>query len=152
MKSSPYFWLALHRTKVRWRFRKILWPSQNIWTLTKAKSFQEAKFHKSQNVEVLFWIFDQIMLYNYLSMLCTLMCCPSVRQILHLGYFWHFNVYYQNIGHGLCKFFLGSGIWKSWGMDWWMVLPWRWKCQGIFIRFQNLVHFNCNLRHFTHSG
>ena len=28
--SSPYFWLALHRTKVRWRFRKILWPSQNM--------------------------------------------------------------------------------------------------------------------------
>ena len=27
-KSSPYLWLAL-----RWRFRKILWPSQNIWTL-----------------------------------------------------------------------------------------------------------------------
>ena len=27
------FWIALHRTKVRWRFRKILWPSQNIWTL-----------------------------------------------------------------------------------------------------------------------
>ena len=26
--------LALHRTKVRWRFRKILWPSQNIWTLS----------------------------------------------------------------------------------------------------------------------
>ena len=32
-KSPPYFWLALHRTKVRWRFLKILWPSQNIWTL-----------------------------------------------------------------------------------------------------------------------
>ena len=33
-KSSPYFWLAIHtRTKVRWRFCKILWPSQNIWTL-----------------------------------------------------------------------------------------------------------------------
>ena len=31
-KSSPYFY-ALHRTKVRGRFRKILWPSQNIWTL-----------------------------------------------------------------------------------------------------------------------
>ena len=28
--SSPYFWLALHRTKVRWWFHKILWPSQNI--------------------------------------------------------------------------------------------------------------------------
>ena len=25
-------WL-LHRTNLRWRFRKILWPSQNIWTL-----------------------------------------------------------------------------------------------------------------------
>ena len=34
-KSSPYFWLALHRTKVRGRFCKILWPSQNIWTLPK---------------------------------------------------------------------------------------------------------------------
>ena len=32
-KSSPYFWLALHRTKVRGRCCKILWPSQNIWTL-----------------------------------------------------------------------------------------------------------------------
>ena len=34
-KSSPYFWLALHRTRLMWRFRKILWPSQNIWTLLK---------------------------------------------------------------------------------------------------------------------
>ena len=34
-KSSPYFWLALHRTKVRWRFCKILRPSQNIWTTEK---------------------------------------------------------------------------------------------------------------------
>jgi hypothetical protein len=25
---------ALHTAKVRWRFRKILWPSQNIWTLS----------------------------------------------------------------------------------------------------------------------
>ena len=33
MKCSPYFWLALHRTNVRWRFLKILWPSQTIWTL-----------------------------------------------------------------------------------------------------------------------
>ena len=30
---TPYFWLVLHRTKVRWMFRKILWPSQNTWTL-----------------------------------------------------------------------------------------------------------------------
>ena len=26
--------LTLHRTNLRWRFRKILWPSQNKWTLT----------------------------------------------------------------------------------------------------------------------
>ena len=32
-KSSPYFWLQYIQSKVRWRFRKILWPSQNIWTL-----------------------------------------------------------------------------------------------------------------------
>ena len=32
-KFSPYFWLALHGTKVRWRFRKYLWPSQNTWLL-----------------------------------------------------------------------------------------------------------------------
>ena len=33
-KSSPYFWLALHRTRVRWRFLKDLWPFQNLWTLS----------------------------------------------------------------------------------------------------------------------
>ena len=32
-KHSPCIWLALRRTEVRWRFHKILWPSQNIWTL-----------------------------------------------------------------------------------------------------------------------
>ena len=34
-KSSPNFWLQYIRSKVRERFRKILWPSQNIWTLKK---------------------------------------------------------------------------------------------------------------------
>ena len=29
VKYSSYLWLALHRTKVSWRFRKILWLSQN---------------------------------------------------------------------------------------------------------------------------
>ena len=33
VKSSPYFWLALNRAKVRWRFWKKFWRSQNIWTL-----------------------------------------------------------------------------------------------------------------------
>ena len=31
MKSPPYFCLQYIQT--RWRYRKILWPSQNIWTL-----------------------------------------------------------------------------------------------------------------------
>ena len=43
-KSPPNFWLALHRTKVRWRFPKLLWPSQNIWTLPfRAKFFVHAQ-------------------------------------------------------------------------------------------------------------
>ena len=37
-KSSPYFWLSLHSLKGRWRFRKILLPSQNIWTLISCSS------------------------------------------------------------------------------------------------------------------
>ena len=50
-KSPPYFWLALHRTKVRWRFRKILRPSQNIST--------------SQTVTVVFALqFFQIAMHN----------------------------------------------------------------------------------------
>ena len=32
-KSPPYFCLKYIQTKLRRRFRKILWPSQNIWTL-----------------------------------------------------------------------------------------------------------------------
>ena len=37
-KSPPYFWLALHRKNIRWRFCKIFWPSQNIWTLLKCNN------------------------------------------------------------------------------------------------------------------
>ena len=29
-KSPPYIWPLLHRTHLRWRFHKTLWPSQNI--------------------------------------------------------------------------------------------------------------------------
>ena len=43
-ESSPHFWLALHRTKVRWIFRKILWPSQNIWTLTTLNSERKNEY------------------------------------------------------------------------------------------------------------
>ena len=33
MKSPPIIWLAVHWTNNWWKFWKILWPSQNIWTL-----------------------------------------------------------------------------------------------------------------------
>ena len=36
-KSPPYFCLQYIQTKVRWRFLKILWSSQNIWTLIQKK-------------------------------------------------------------------------------------------------------------------
>ena len=58
MKSPPYFWLALLRTKLRWRFRKILSPSQNIWTLQSGgKSF----------VILVFYFIDFINLWGKLT-------------------------------------------------------------------------------------
>mgnify|MGYP007023072589 CR=1 FL=1 len=39
-----FVYLQYRQTKVRWRFRKILRPSQNIWTLIK---YVERKFHDS---------------------------------------------------------------------------------------------------------
>ena len=38
-RHLTFDWHYLHRTKVRWRFRKILWPSQNIWTLKVYSSY-----------------------------------------------------------------------------------------------------------------
>ena len=35
--------LAIHRTKVRLRFHKTLWPSQNIWTLTYHKATMRSR-------------------------------------------------------------------------------------------------------------
>ena len=62
-KSPNYFWLALHRTKVRWRFRKILWPSQNIWTLfEKNNQNMEVKIFQSfLKVKKLLVSLDKIM-------------------------------------------------------------------------------------------
>ena len=51
-KSSPYFWLALHRTKVRWRFRKILWPSQNMYM-----NFKVANFSNVPWISKIAWLF-----------------------------------------------------------------------------------------------
>ena len=53
MKSPLYFWL--HRTKVRWRFRKILWPSQNIWALLVIDR-SDLECQVISNVDNLFWL------------------------------------------------------------------------------------------------
>ena len=45
-KSSFEFWLAMHGTKVRWRFPKILWPSQNIWILTGSSNVNTNLYEK----------------------------------------------------------------------------------------------------------
>ena len=58
-KFSPYFWLQYTQSKVRGRFRKILWPSQNIWTLTFKIWTKLENMWKSENKVV--W------LYNYLN-------------------------------------------------------------------------------------
>ena len=37
------------RTNLRWEFRKILWPSQNIWTLNLVKTFLKKIEHTPRN-------------------------------------------------------------------------------------------------------
>ena len=44
-KSSHYFWLTLHRTKVMWIIRKHLWPSQNVWTLKRKIHYFTMIYH-----------------------------------------------------------------------------------------------------------
>ena len=47
-KSSPYFWLHVQYSEVRWRFCKILWPSQKIWTLKKLKIHSKLDINQSK--------------------------------------------------------------------------------------------------------
>ena len=56
-KSPPIIWLALHWTNNSWWFRKILWPSQNIWTL---KTFMY-QLHDG----IIFMIFSRMLLRLY---------------------------------------------------------------------------------------
>ena len=64
---STLLWLAMHRAKIRWRFRKIFWPSQNIWTLLRKKGVKKNKevhetkapsegpFCQAHNLELLYF-------------------------------------------------------------------------------------------------
>ena len=54
-KSSPCFWLALHRTKVRQRFHKILWPSQNIWILNYLSKLKGRNFCGTLPLSICTW-------------------------------------------------------------------------------------------------
>ena len=47
-KSPLHICLQYIQTKVRWRFRKILWPSQNMWTLTGHVIYNPAYIYKFQ--------------------------------------------------------------------------------------------------------
>ena len=52
VKSLPYFCLQYIQTKVRWRFRKLLWPSQNIRTLFTLCDFKGARSIGSVQVDL----------------------------------------------------------------------------------------------------
>ena len=75
-KSSLYFCPMLCQSKVRWRFRKILWRSQNTWTLN-IKIFYNFYKHFCKTVKK--WIIAKICPLNHF-----LDCKNSVN-------------YYQNI-------------------------------------------------------
>ena len=86
-KSSPYFWLALHRTKVRWRFRKILWPSQNIWTLSHSFviSIGKLEVYKTQLSILITWI-------NAESIFLIIFCFVFNRD----GWKWNLNILWMS--------------------------------------------------------
>ena len=68
-RSPPYIWPLLHRTNLRWGFGKILWPSQNIWTLFYCK---EVNDDGNSTIFIFFWstllisswgLFEQCLLF-----------------------------------------------------------------------------------------
>ena len=64
-KSSPYFWLTLHRTKVRWRFCKMLWPSQTVWTLLQVPFWKLIFWHHLGVFWIKFWSLSFHMYYHF---------------------------------------------------------------------------------------
>ena len=57
-KYFPYFWLCVLQSKIRGRFRKILWPSQIIWTL-QGQPWQTGLFELARQIDIykfdIFW-------------------------------------------------------------------------------------------------
>ena len=59
---APLKWIIL----VRWRFRKILWPSQNIWTLSLLKTYVNNSITDNKS-----WTFrEREKKWNYLCRFC----------------------------------------------------------------------------------
>ena len=80
-------WLQYIQSKVRGTFRKILWPSQNIWTL-------------SENVNNIFWLFTTHSLFTN----------SSTRTYMRL-FFFQFNAWWlwkSWIMTRTCK------LWSTW--------------------------------------
>ena len=49
LTSLPYFWLLTgHTVKSKGKFLKILWPSQNIWTLKKLRKLKSLSIYKDE--------------------------------------------------------------------------------------------------------
>ena len=104
VKFPPYFCLQYIQTRVRWRFHKNLWPSQNIWTLWSvlteisvslstenfcAKQMKQANLYLTYNaqaeIRILNFIYCQFMKYTYLFFILASPCWhPSKSKYLLL--------------------------------------------------------------------
>ena len=96
-----------HRTKVRWRLCKILWPSQNIWTYVIAIYFN-FKFFVSNKTFLFVWkrnkTFKKVV---KIKLNCP---CPEAKKSYRIGIFLQFvKGSFENsllVGNGISKVFL----------------------------------------------
>ena len=66
-KSPPIIWLAVHRTNNCWRFRKIFWHSQNIWTLTTYTIFRPISISYSEKGLLRYHLLRQVLGVNFVT-------------------------------------------------------------------------------------
>jgi hypothetical protein len=65
------FWLYVLQSKVRWRFRKILRPSQNIWTLNvdsplkQSSTYFDVIFNETRAIFKFVWPFQNVQTFNW---------------------------------------------------------------------------------------
>ena len=61
---------TLHRTNLRWRFQKILWPSQNIWTLKLWVDFGVSVFNCQIRITVVYYTVARCLVWGTCAV-CT---------------------------------------------------------------------------------